>query len=681
MNRRKTLLNKLTSKVAISGLALGVSLASLGITACPQMFTDPNNPPKITSNPITEVREGKPYRYQVKATDENVDTLECRLNESPRWLSEQNCVISGKAPLVDKNEKYNVTVSVLDEKGSSDSQSYQLTVKDVAVTQGNNPPVITSEPKKEVNKEQTYNYTIRATDADNDPLTCSLTKNPPWLSEIQECLISGTAPPVTQDTNYNVEVSVTDGIDSDSQAYPLTVKDATSTPSSNHAPVITSSPSTEVNEEQTYNYTIEATDADNDNITCALTQSQSPSWLSETRECVISGTAPPVTQDTNYNVEVSVTDNKVEEPVKQTYTLTVKDTTDISGTLQNSETDTAATGEVRAYKEQSDGTYKLLDSSTTDSNGNFSLQFDGSVSDFELQARLMDGTTKKSYVRTVSLPGKDKSELVVRAVPYTGLVASCSTPMASCISYDDFKTFFKEINAGSVYVGTPPTGYWYFDHAIQKWNLDNLQGIEILLNNPSGSTHGSFTTQQQDYIKTRIIADDDIELMFNGMDLEPKVQIDTATTTASEMHYTLESNFNGNNITAVSADTGWIVVVPMDNLQASGEAEPAINNQGYITSGGVAINTSTQADGVLFQSSNRTISHEFGHVTYAPGGTESAGHTYTLYTDQSLMSSKTRSNSTAIPKSGFADEKLLKVLYTFPAGTPHDDLFRTEYHD
>ena len=45
------------------------------------------------------------------------------------------------------------------------------------------------------------------------------------------------------------------------------------------------------------------------------------------------------------------------------------------------------------------------------------------------------------------------------------------------------------------------------------------------------------------------------------------MQIDTATTTASEMHYTLESNFNGNNITAVSADTGWIVVVPMDNLQ------------------------------------------------------------------------------------------------------------------
>ena len=537
------------------------------------MFTDPNNPPKITSNPITEVREGKPYRYQVKATDENVDTLECRLNESPRWLSEQNCVISGKAPLVDKNEKYNVTVSVLDEKGSSDSQSYQLTVKDVAVTQGNNPPVITSEPKKEVNKEQTYNYTIRATDADDDPLTCSLTKNPPWLSEIQECLISGTAPPVTQDTNYNVEVSVTDGIDSDSQAYPLTVKDATSTPSSNHAPVITSSPLTEVNEEQTYNYTIEATDADNDNITCALTQSQSPSWLSETRECVISGTAPPVIQDTNYNVEVSVTDNLVEEPVKQTYTLTVKDTTDISGTLQNSETDTAATGEVRAYKEQSHGTYKLLDSSTTDSNGNFSLQFDGSVPDFELQARLMDGTTKKSYVRTVSLPGEDEPALIVKAVPYTGLVESCSTPMASCISYDDFKTFVKEINGGAVYVGTPPTGEWV-PGGPQKWNLNNLQGIEILLNNPSGSTHGSFTTQQQDYIKTRIIADDDIELMFNGIDLESKVQIDTSTTTASEMHYTLESNFNGNNITAVSADTGWIVVVPMDNLQANGEANP-----------------------------------------------------------------------------------------------------------
>ena len=409
------------------------------------------------------------------------------------------------------------------------------------------------------------------------------------------------------------------------------------------------------------------------------TQSQSPSWLSETRECVISGTAPPVTQDTNYNVEVSVTDNKVEEPVKQTYTLTVKDTTDISGTLQDSETDTAATGEVRAYEEQSDGTYKLLDSSTTDSNGNFSLQFDGSVSDFELQARLMNGTTKESYVRTVSLPGEDEPALIVKAVPYTGLVASCSTPMASCISYDDFVTFVKEINQKAIYVGTFPTGEYV--GGIQKWNLNNLQGIEILLNNPSGSMHGSFTTQQQDYIKSRIIADDDIELMFNGMDLGSKVQIDTSTTTASEMHYTLESNFNGNNITAVSADTGWIVVVPMDNLQAGGEANPTVNNQGYITSGALSINTSTQADGVLFQSSSVAISHEFGHVTYSPGGTESGGHTYKLYSDQSLMSSKTRSNSTAIPKPGFADKKLLKVLNTFSAGTPHDDLFRTEYHD
>ena len=52
-----------------------------------------------------------------------------------------------------------------------------------------------------------------------------------------------------------------------------------------------------------------------------------------------------------------------------------------------------------------------------------------------------------------------------------------------------------------------------------------------------------------------------------------------------------------------------------------------------------------------------------------------------LYSDQSLMSNKTRSNSTGIPKPGFVDKKLLKVLNTFSAGTPHDDLFRTEYHD
>ena len=579
-----------------------------------------------------------------------------------------------KSPLVDKNEKYNVTVSVLDEKGSSDSQSYQLTVKDVAVTQGNNPPVITSEPKKEVNKEQTYNYTIRATDADNDPLTCSLTQSPQWLSEIQECLISGTAPPVTQDTNYNVEVSVTDGIDSDSQAYTLTVKDATSTPSSNHAPVITSSPLTEVNEEQTYNYTIEATDADNDNITCALTQSQSPSWLSETRECVISGTAPTVTQDTNYNVEVSVTDNKVEEPVKQTYTLTVKDTTDISGTLQNSETDTAATGEVRAYEEQSDGTYNLLDSSTTDSNGNFSLQFDGSVSDFELQARLMDGTTKKSYVRTVSLPGEDKSELVVRAVPYTGLSASCTTPMASCITYDDFKTFVKEINSGAVQSQTPP--FTSTTGTIQKWNLDDLDGIEILLDNPLGSGHGSFTSAQQNYIESVINTYNNS--LFCGESVS--IQKDNSS---SVKHYTFSSSGNNFDFDDVTPDAGWIVIVPAHSLAipdgfAPGLANISINNQGYITRAKIGLDS----DANIYNSNNATIPHELWHVTIAPGGTESDGHSNTLYTDQSMMSELWRGlNSVELTEPGDVDENLANIICTYPAGTKHDHITATEYHN
>ena len=88
----------------------------------------------------------------------------------------------------------------------------------------NYPPVITSTPITEVNEEGFYSYDVEATDPDNHVLTYSFSTAPKWLSiNSNTGLITGTAPEVDANTDFSVSVVVSDGIDTDTQFYTLTV--------------------------------------------------------------------------------------------------------------------------------------------------------------------------------------------------------------------------------------------------------------------------------------------------------------------------------------------------------------------------------------------------------------------------------------------------------------------------
>jgi hypothetical protein len=88
----------------------------------------------------------------------------------------------------------------------------------------NYPPVITSVPIIEVDENGFYSYDVEATDYDNHQLTYSLSVAPNWLSiNSQTGLITGTAPEVDADTDFNVDVVVSDSIDTDTQSYVITV--------------------------------------------------------------------------------------------------------------------------------------------------------------------------------------------------------------------------------------------------------------------------------------------------------------------------------------------------------------------------------------------------------------------------------------------------------------------------
>ena len=181
-----------------------------------------------------------------------------------------------------------------------------ITGEDLEVSSGfiqsNNDPEITSTAVTSINEGGSYIYQVTATDADGDALTYSLTQKPTWLSMNSATgEITGTAPDVTVNTNYPVELSVSDGEGTDTQSYTLTVNFVLNNP------VITSTPVTSVNEGNAYTYDVEATDADGDILTYSLTEN--PVWLSiDSATGLITGTAPDVTADINEPIRILVSD-------------------------------------------------------------------------------------------------------------------------------------------------------------------------------------------------------------------------------------------------------------------------------------------------------------------------------------------------------------------------------------
>ena len=141
---------------------------------------------------------------------------------------------------------------------------------------------------------------IPVSDADDQPLTLSLSGNPSWLSVVNDAL-SGT--PAASDTGqWNVIITAKDPLNaSDVDTITVIVK-------LNHRPVLTAMSDTAVTASKRMQRSVIATDVDGDTVFYSLTAT--PAWLSiGEKSGIVSGTPSP--SDTgNYSVRISVTDRK-----------------------------------------------------------------------------------------------------------------------------------------------------------------------------------------------------------------------------------------------------------------------------------------------------------------------------------------------------------------------------------
>jgi ribosomal protein S6E (S10) len=221
-----------------------------------------NDPPAITSTPVTASSEDALYSYDVDASDIDGDALNFSLSTYPAGMSIDSAIgLISWTPVNSQVGVHSVLVQVSDGNGGTDTQSFT-----VDVVNTNDAPTIISSPVITATEDILYTYDVDATDIDSgDTLTYSLSAFPAGMTiDPVTGVISWT--PVNGQVGINsVTVDVSDGNGgSDSQPFTITVSN------SNDPPTFMSTPVTTATEDAAYTYDVDASDIDGDTVTYSL---------------------------------------------------------------------------------------------------------------------------------------------------------------------------------------------------------------------------------------------------------------------------------------------------------------------------------------------------------------------------------------------------------------------------
>jgi hypothetical protein len=120
---------------------------------------------------------------------------------------------------------YQVTYSVSDSTGNTATTTRTINVirRNSGGGNGNSMPRIDSISNHKVIEGKSYSHRVKAYDNDGDDLTYTI-DGPSWLSISSSGLIHGIAPSVISNKEYYIVVTVSDGEDTNSETYTLTVE-------------------------------------------------------------------------------------------------------------------------------------------------------------------------------------------------------------------------------------------------------------------------------------------------------------------------------------------------------------------------------------------------------------------------------------------------------------------------
>ena len=221
---------------------------------------------EITSLPRTDVQVGRPYLYQIEASDPNGDPLTYTLVEGPVGMEVDEQGLVTWLPGADQAGENQITLSIDDGRGSAIQQSFTLSVSNYATN--TTPEIISAPSNYGVAIGSLYQYDAQAFDADGDVVLWQLIEGPIGMSLDPERGTLRWQPNADLLGRHTVTIEAIDSLGaSTQQSFDLAVRGA------NVAPMITSVPLTTATAEQEYRYQVLANDVDGEALTYRLSQS------------------------------------------------------------------------------------------------------------------------------------------------------------------------------------------------------------------------------------------------------------------------------------------------------------------------------------------------------------------------------------------------------------------------
>ncbi|UCG68634.1 MAG: tandem-95 repeat protein, partial [Thermoplasmata archaeon] len=299
--------------VLVSDIDFGTDSQSFTITVA-----NVNDPPIITSIPITIATEDVQYSYDVEASDVDVgDTLSYSLTTYPTGMTiDSSTGMILWTPTNSQVGANNILVEVSDGNGGSDTQSFTITVENA-----NDAPTIISTAITTATEDAQYVYDVDATDIDvGDTLSYSLSSFPSGMTVDPNTGVITWIPTNAQVGVNPVTVVVSDDAASaDTQSFTITVAN------SNDPPNIFSAPITTATEEILYTYDVEATDPDIDTLIYGLTTY--PTGMAIDNSSGLITWTPTNSQVGSNSVVVLVLDGNGGSDI-QSFTITVENAND-----------------------------------------------------------------------------------------------------------------------------------------------------------------------------------------------------------------------------------------------------------------------------------------------------------------------------------------------------------------
>ncbi|HEV3341679.1 MAG TPA: putative Ig domain-containing protein, partial [Pirellulales bacterium] len=230
-----------------------------------QLSTATPRKPVITSTPPATAAVQQRYSYTVAVNNPDGIALQFDLPVKPDGMViDPDTGMISWYPTASEVGAQDVIVRLTDARNEVVLQHFQINVSLEA------PPVITSQPPEPAVTGLPYRYQVLAQDAENNPLTYSLTQAPTGMTiDSKSGLISWVGAPIGPGlpSGYLVTVQVSDGMGGqDTQTFTLRVVANTG----DQAPVITSTPPPSVGLGHRYLYAVQAADPDGDPLTYVL---------------------------------------------------------------------------------------------------------------------------------------------------------------------------------------------------------------------------------------------------------------------------------------------------------------------------------------------------------------------------------------------------------------------------